>query len=84
MTFGNYCTVKRTAGRIVLEIPEEEMLRYFLGRDPEFPLVDPADREIFMQRLAEALPHIEKPTGDDQFTTWLEEWIKAAAHRADE
>lgn len=82
MTLGDYCTVKRDGGRILIEVPEGDMLDYFRRADPEFPLVE--NRETFLTALAAKLAHVRRPTEDDEFITCLEELFRRAAQSAEE
>lgn len=80
MTLGDYCNVRREGGRIMIEVPEDEMIDYFHRSDPEFPTV--GDRDQFIPAMTAQLLQVELPTGDDHFTTCLEELFRRAARSA--
>lgn len=77
MTLGSHCTVRRDNGRLVIEIPEDQILRH-LSRTPGAPAI--FDREAFLSGLSAAIPEVEVRWPDDVYQTALQELVEAAAH----
>ena len=82
MTLGDYCSATRENGCLILTIPEDQMLDYFLRSDPEFPR--PKDPEAFLRRLAAEILQVPAPAHDDEDTTALEQLVLRAAHKAED
>lgn len=76
MTFGHHCKVRREGGRIIVEIPEDQLLEYFAG-DPEFPTV--GDQERFFPAFLPYLLDAKHPTGNDECITAFDYWLRRAA-----
>ena len=80
MTLGDYCNVRREGGRIIIEVPEDQMIDYFHRCDPEFPTV--GDREQFLPAMAARLLQVQLPTRNDEAITCLDELFRRAGQEA--
>lgn len=78
MTLSDYCTAARRDGKLIIEIPEEEILKE-IGTQ-EIPFARVTDRSKLLTRVAELILHTEHP--HENYETNLDHLVRAALRNA--
>ena len=78
MTLSDYCTVSRREGKLIIEIPEKNILAE-VGTE-EIPFARVTDPERLLNYVAEHIRHTEHP--HENYETNLDNLVRAALRSA--